>query len=106
MSLTNKGGVGLLAVGISLLEVSVHHFTAKDLANAKHTFELKKRKEIFLNLDYKQSGLGNGSCGINTGTLPKYKIKPEPTHFSVRIKPVSLKDLSAIKLSKQIIVEE
>jgi beta-galactosidase/beta-glucuronidase len=106
MSLTNKEGVGLLAVGMPLFEVSVHHFTIENLTEAKHTFELKKRKEIFLNLDYKQSGLGNGSCGINTGTLPKYKIKPEPTHFSVRIKPVSLKDLSAIKLSKQIIVEE
>ena len=101
VSLTDKNGIGLLAVGIPLLEVSAHHFTTEDLTRAKHTFELKRREDITLNLDYKQSGLGGASCG--PGTLPKYLIKPEPVHFSVRIRPLSLKDSCAMKLSKQII---
>ena len=99
VSLTDEKGIGLLAVGMPLLEVSAHHFTAEDLTKAEHTFELKRREDITLNLDCKQSGLGGASCGPDT--LPKYLVKPEPIHFSVRIRPLSLKDTSAMELSKQ-----
>jgi hypothetical protein len=101
VSLTNENGLGLLAVGMPLLEASAHHFTTKDLTEAKHTFELKRREDIILSLDYKQSGLGGASCGPDT--LPRYLIKQEPIHFGVRIRPLSPKDLSAMELSKQII---
>jgi len=99
VSLTDKNGLGLLAVGTPLLEVSAHHLTTEDLTKAKHTFELKRREDIILNLDCKQSGLGGASCGPDT--LPEYLIEPEPVHFSVRIRPLSLKDPSAMMLSKQ-----
>jgi beta-galactosidase/beta-glucuronidase len=101
VSLTNNNGIGLLAVGMPLLEMSAHHSTTEDLTKAKHTFELKRRKDIILSLDYKQSGLGGASCGPDT--LPRYLIKPEPTHFGVRIRPLSPRDSSAMELSKQII---
>ena len=100
VSLTDKKGVGLLAIGMPFLEVSAHHFTADDLTKAKHAFELKRREDITLNLDYRQSGLGGASCGPDT--LPEYLIKPEPARFSVRIRPLSSKE-SAMKLSKQVI---
>jgi len=100
VSLTNRRGIGLLAVGMPLLEVSAHHYATGDFEKARHTFELKRRKDITLNLDYRQSGLGGGSCGPDT--LPKYLVKPEPIHFSVRIRPIS-KEMSAMKLSKQVV---
>ena len=99
VSLTNEEGIGLLAIGMPLMEVSAHHFTTEDLTKAKHTFELKRRDYITLNLDYRQSGLGGASCGPDT--LPKYQIKPEPVRFKVRIRPVSLKQMSPMELSKQ-----
>jgi len=98
VSLTNNSGFGLLAVGRPLMEVSAHHYTTEDLTMAKHTYELKRREDITLNLDYKQSGLGGGSCGPDT--LPKYLVKPESVHFSVRFRPL-LPNESAINLSKQ-----
>lgn len=103
VSLTNEEGIGLLAIGMPIMEVSAHHFTTEDLTRARHTFELKRRDDITLNLDYRQSGLGGASCGPDT--LPKYKIKPEPVRFSVRIRPVSLKLMSPMSLSKQRIQE-
>jgi beta-galactosidase/beta-glucuronidase len=89
VALTDRDGVGLLAVGMPLLEVSVHHFTPKDLAGARHTYELKRRDYIVLNLDYKQSGLGGASCG--PGTLPQYLIEPRPVQYRLRLRPFSMK---------------
>lgn len=103
VSLTNSKGLGLLAVGMPFMEVSAHHYTTEDLTNAKHTFELKKRKDVTLNLDYKQSGLGEGSCGPDT--LPKYLIKPEHVSFMIRLRPFLMKETSAMELSKQKIEE-
>ncbi|MEM2428531.1 MAG: hypothetical protein QXD52_04735, partial [Candidatus Bathyarchaeia archaeon] len=82
--------------------VSAHHYTIEDFEKAKHTYELKRRDDITLNIDYKQSGLGGGSCGPDT--LPQYLVKPEHAHFAVRLRPIS-PDEVANELSKQIIVD-
>jgi beta-galactosidase/beta-glucuronidase len=105
VSLTNESGIGLLVVGTAaegsrpLLEVSAHHFTAGDLAKARHTYELERREEITLNLDYRQSGLGGASCG--PGTLPQYLIEPEEIHFSLRLRPFSQETALPMRWSKQ-----
>ncbi|RJS87969.1 DUF4981 domain-containing protein [Candidatus Bathyarchaeota archaeon] len=97
VSLTDSSGLGLLAVGMPVMEVSAHHFTAEDLTEAKHTYELKRREDITLNLDYRQSGLGGGSCGPDT--LPKYLVKLGHIRFSVRLRPLSPGE-SAMEISK------
>jgi len=71
---------------MSVFEASTHHFTAEDLTKAKHTYELKRRDDITLNIDYIQSGLGTGSCGPDM--LEKYLVKPEPIHFRVWLRPL------------------
>jgi beta-galactosidase len=100
-SLTDGRGTGLLVVGKPTVEVSAQYFTSEDLEKAKHTFELTRRKDVTLNIDYKQSGLGGGSCGPDT--LPQHLIQPEPFHFSFRLRPLSARDLSAIEFSKQML---
>jgi hypothetical protein len=94
-------GIGLLAVGDPSLSVSVHHYTPADLTQAKHTYELKRRDEITLNLDYKQAGLGSASCG--PGTLDKYRLWPERIKYRVRFRPFSADEDLPMALSKQII---
>ena len=61
VALTNKQGVGLLAVGMPLLYVSAHNYTIDDFDEGeskhnRHTIDLKKRDFVFLNLDYRQMG--------------------------------------------------
>jgi len=101
LALTDANGAGLLAVGMPLLEVSAHHYTTQDLAQARHWHELPRRREITLNLDHRQMGLGNASCG--PGTLPQYLIQPEEMRFSVRLRPLRPGDapmaLSKLSLS-------
>jgi hypothetical protein len=102
VALTNEDGVGLLVVGMPLLNVSAHHFTPQDLTQATHTYELQRRDDITLNLDYAQSGLGNGSCG--PGVLPQYLLEPNEIRFKLRLRPFSTRDDPPSALSKQIIL--
>jgi len=97
VALTNDTGVGLLAVGAS--EVSAYHYTTEDLTEATHTYELQRRDDITLNLDYAQSGLGSASCG--PGRRPEYQLKPVETRYRVRLRPFSQAAESPMALSKQ-----
>jgi beta-galactosidase/beta-glucuronidase len=90
VALTNAEGVGLLAVGLPLLEVSAHHYTTEDLTVAQHLHELQRREEITLNLDHRQGGLGNESCG--PGVLPQYLLQPEETTFRLLLRPLTGED--------------
>lgn len=99
-ALTDDAGVGLLVVGMPLLNVSAHHFTPQDLTKARHTYELKRRDDITLYLDYAQSGLGNGSCG--PGVLPQYLLEPREVRYRLRLRPLSM-GASPVELSKQAI---
>ncbi len=85
--LTGADGVGLLAIGVPLLNVSALHYTAQDLEHARHTFDLARRDAITLHLDWQHSGLGGASCG--PGRLPQYRVYAEPTAFSMRLRAVS-----------------
>jgi beta-galactosidase len=86
-TLTNEAGSGWRVTAVDeLLNVSAHHFTAEDLTAARHTFELKQRDEITLNIDYAQCGLGNASCG--PGVLPNYLLPPQPYTFHLRLTPL------------------
>jgi beta-galactosidase/beta-glucuronidase len=85
-ALADDAGAGLLVVGMPLLNVSAHHYTAADLAAARHTYELRRREEVVLNLDHVHSGLGNGSCG--PGVLPQYQVAAKPYAYRLRLRPL------------------
>jgi hypothetical protein len=89
-ALTGADDTGLLAVGMPLLEVSAHRYTAHDLAAAKHTYQLKPRREIVLNLDLAQSGLGSASCG--PGVLPAYQLTAAGYRYCLRLRPLTRGD--------------
>ena len=80
-------GAGLLVVAESPMRVSALHYTAADLEKADHINELQARPEIYLCLDYKQQGIGNGSCG--PGPLEKYTLRPGSFSFSYSLRPCS-----------------
>ena len=99
LTLTNGGGIGLLATGHHPLEASATHFTAADLYAAWHTNELSPRPETILNLDACQCGLGGASCG--PATLEKYLVPPGKYRFTVRLRPFAVDDEDPVALARQ-----
>ena len=85
-ALKNNAGAGLLVIADDVLAVTALHYTAQDLAAARHPHEVKPRKEVVLCLDYKQRGLGGASCGPDV--LPQYELNPEPVQFGFRFCPL------------------
>ena len=98
-AVTNKQGLGLLAAGMPLMEVSAHHYTAEDFTLTPHAHELVRRHATMLNLDYRQGGLGSNSCGPEP--LPQYLLEPRATAFTVRLKPFSSEVNTPMRLWRQ-----
>ncbi len=78
VSLTNAKGVGLVAVGMPHLSVCALHYSAEDLtsednAGPEHPFEIQRRDEIYLNLDWRQMGVG-GDDSWGARTHPEFTL--------------------------------
>lgn len=99
MSVTNAEGLGLMVMGDPLIEMSALHYTTEDLGTKTHYNELQKLDETVLHLNYKQRGLGVGSCGPDT--LPQYTLFPNKVYeYSMRLKPITTQS-HPMELSKQ-----
>lgn len=90
----NQIGLGLLFTSEKAFSFNASHYTPEDLTNAKHPYELKKRKESIINLDYKMSGLGSNSCGPEL--LPQYRFDEKHFDFSLRMKPIMRDECSIL----------
>jgi beta-galactosidase/evolved beta-galactosidase subunit alpha len=85
VGLRDVRGAGLTAIAEPVLDFSAHRFTTEDLDRAQHSYELTPRPTITLHLDYRQNGLGTGSCG--PGVMPTYQLHAGPFVFRVRLRP-------------------
>jgi beta-galactosidase len=83
VSLANARGVGLLATGEELLNVSAQHFGTDNLSRAWYPFQLVPQKGITLNLDHRVSGVG----GTAVSVLDEYQTFPRPYVYTVRLRP-------------------
>lgn len=92
-ALTNRRGMGLLVIGMPVINVAAHHYSTEDLTQARHTHELTRLDETVLTLDHAHNGLGSNSCG--PGPLPQCTLQPAPLSFTVRLLPFAGEVLSA-----------
>lgn len=91
MALTNKEGVGLLFKAKRYFSFSALHFSTDDLdqltkKNYRYTKDLVKRKETFLNIDFKQMGVGGDN---SWGARPheQYTLPVAGYRFSFSLTP-------------------
>ena len=88
-------GAGIKVESEGTVAFSVLNYTDVDLKNAAHTWNLSKG-EVYAHFDVAQRGLGNGSCGVNTGVLEKYYVPSSGTYsYKLRFTPVT-KDLTGV----------
>lgn len=87
---TNSFGMGLLFIGMDDFSFNASHYTPENLTDAKHPYELEKKPETIIHLDYKMSGLGSNSCGPKL--IDKYRLNENKINFKLRIKPISKHD--------------
>lgn len=99
-AVTERRGVGLLFAGMPLIEMSVHGYDLEALSTARHAHELVRLDETVVYVDYRQSGIGNDSCG-DVPPLPQYLIPAEPIAFAVRLRPFSEAEVSPALLGRE-----
>jgi beta-galactosidase len=86
-TITNAAGAGLFAAGQPHLSVNALHHPAADMDQAGHHHQMPARGETYLNLDWRQMGLGGDD---SWGALPleKYRIHPGPLSYRIRLRPI------------------
>jgi len=84
---SKKGG--LKVTGAGLICFSAWPYTLDDLDDAKHDFELPRRKDLTLNIDLQQMGLGGDNCW-GAKPHPKYTLYPtHPFTYSFVLQPTN-----------------
>ncbi len=90
-AVSSFAGHGLhISAGGACFSVNASHFSTKQLTEAAHDYELTPSKETFVNIDYKQSGIGSNSCG--PALDKKWQLCEKEFNFYLRIKPVFVND--------------
>lgn len=84
-----ESGVGIKVETIGDVAFSLLHHNDTQLKNAAHAWELESG-DVYAHFDAIQLGIGNGSCGVNTGTLDKYIIPSYGTRsYTLRFTPMN-----------------
>ena len=84
MTLTNKNGKGLMAIGMPLVDISAWPYSMADLEKAKHINELPDRDFVTVNIDYKQMGVG-GDTSWGALTHKEYTLPADSMSYSFRL---------------------
>ncbi|MBQ7896806.1 MAG: DUF4981 domain-containing protein [Clostridia bacterium] len=79
-----KRGVTVIALD-NPLSFTFSKYTAEELSTKKHNFELKECPDNVLCIDYKEEGIGSGSCGHPP--LPQYSFRENEFKTKFVIKP-------------------
>jgi len=86
-ALTNGLGLGLVFVGLPNFVFTAHDYSDEALTRASHDYQIERDGGTWVNIDYKQGGLGSNSCGPEP--LEQFKLKAEDAEFEYVIRPFS-----------------
>ena len=87
VSFTNAAGAGLRAVGPEEINFSAWPFRMSELERAKHSAEIQMSKEITVNLDHRQMGVG-GDDSWGAQPHAEYRLPAKPYAYRFRLEPV------------------
>lgn len=93
-------GMFMCGYGIDSFYVNASHFTPQMLTDTKHDYELVPKDETVVCLDYKQEGIGSGSCGPIASE--QYHFSEKDVNFTFRLKPVEMDKAEPFELIKEV----
>ena len=92
LAISNLSAHGLLFLSTGkAFSFNCSHFTAKQLTETEHDFELIPLKETVIHIDYRHAGIGSASCG--PALHPRWQLKETAMDFSFRILPGFVNDV-------------
>ena len=74
---------GFRITGEQPFECNVSQYSTRELFQKAHGAELQKDGCTHVRIDYKDSGIGSGSCGPQL--LPKYQLNEKQIHFALHL---------------------
>ena len=93
LKMTDNNGIGLKFEGTQLIHISAHHNSIEDFdfdrsKYSRHTYDIKKRDYVRVNIDFKQRGVGGDD---SWGAMPfdAYRILPKNYTYGFIISPIS-----------------
>ncbi|MDF2512324.1 MAG: Beta-galactosidase [Herbinix sp.] len=84
-AVTNGLGLGLVFIGNPSFSFTAHDYSDAALEKAKHDHEIEREGGTWINIDYKQGGLGSNSCGPEA--LEEYRLMPQPAKYEYLMRP-------------------
>jgi len=86
VKVTDDFGTGICFSSDNLLNINAARYSASQLLQKKHYYELEDEGKTYIYLDCLFNGIGTGSCG--PGTLHKYQIAitEKPLTFTINFK--------------------
>jgi len=91
LMLTSSDGAGIMIKGSPTIDFSALHYSRDELDREKrdgtHTTDLEKSEKVFLNVDWKQMGVG-GDNSWGARTHAEYTLRAVPMEYSYVISPV------------------
>ena len=73
----------LKAEGTKPISFNASSYTAQELTEKMHNYELEKSGHVIWHLDYGMSGVGSNSCGPEL--LKQYRLNEEKMHWELVI---------------------
>jgi beta-galactosidase len=91
LSLTDEEGKGIMIKGSPFIDFSALHFSQdqldREVRDGAHTIDLVRSDNVFLNVDWKQMGVG-GDDSWGAPTHAEYLLRAEPMKYSYMILPL------------------
>lgn len=88
-------GRGILFKGLPTFNFKALHYTAEDLDKTPYDRDLKARPETYVEIDYKQEGMGSASCGPYLADA--FAFKEHQFNYAFTFRPVFAEDIDAAR---------
>ncbi|MBN2853252.1 MAG: DUF4981 domain-containing protein [Clostridia bacterium] len=84
-SFKNEQEAGLMIIADDKINISAYYYDINNIDEAMHIKDLKRNDDLLINIDYRQTGIGNNSCGAEP--LDEYRLYPVDATMKVLYVP-------------------